>query len=84
MVKLIGRANFARTASGFSGTTTTCMRSLEELEADFINDGYYRFCDLTALAVQALEKRPAVSHSQNADMRMAIRREPKGSALSPM
>ena len=34
--------------------------ALEELKAELVNDGYYRFCDLTALAVQALEKCPAV------------------------
>ena len=46
-----------------------------------VNDGDYRFCDLTALAVQTLEKCQAV---QNAGTGMAIRREPKGSALSPV
>jgi hypothetical protein len=34
--------------------------ALEELKAELVNDGYYRFRDLTALAVQALEKCPAV------------------------
>ena len=32
--------------------------ALEELKAELVNDGYYRFCDLSALAVQALEKCP--------------------------
>lgn len=34
--------------------------ALEELKAELVYDGYYRFCDLTALAIQALEKCPAI------------------------
>lgn len=34
--------------------------ALEELKAELVYDGYYRFCDLTGLAIQALEKRPAI------------------------
>lgn len=34
--------------------------ALEELKAELVNDGYYRFCDLTALAVQAVEQCPAI------------------------
>lgn len=34
--------------------------ALEELKAELVSDGYYRFCDLTALANQALEKCPAL------------------------
>ena len=34
--------------------------ALEELKAELVNDGYYRFCDLTALAIQALDKCPSL------------------------
>ena len=34
--------------------------ALEELKAELANDGLYRFSDMTALAVQAIEKYPAV------------------------
>lgn len=42
------------------GPNTASGVALEELKAELVNDGYYRFRDLTALAVQALEKCPAV------------------------
>ena len=32
--------------------------ALEELKAELVNDGYFRFYDLTALAIQAIEKCP--------------------------
>ncbi len=35
--------------------------ALEELKAELVNNGYYRFCDLTALAYQAIEKYPALA-----------------------
>jgi len=34
--------------------------ALEELKAELVNDGYYRFCDMTALAIQAIERCPAL------------------------
>lgn len=34
--------------------------ALEELKAELVNDGYYRFCDLTTLAIQAIERYPAL------------------------
>lgn len=34
--------------------------ALEELKAELVTDGYFRFCDLTALACQAIEKYPAL------------------------
>jgi len=42
------------------GPNSASGAALEELKAELVNDGYYRFCDLTALAVQALDKCPAV------------------------
>src|SRR5690606_540354 len=42
------------------GPNTTSGAALEQLKAELVNDGYYRFCDLTSLAVQALEKFPAI------------------------
>jgi DNA helicase-2/ATP-dependent DNA helicase PcrA len=42
------------------GPNSASGAALEELKAELINDGYYRFCDLTALAVQAIEKCPAL------------------------
>ncbi len=42
------------------GPDTAPGRALEELKAELVNDGYYRFCDLTALAVQALEQCPGL------------------------
>ena len=32
--------------------------ALQELKAELVNDGYFRFCDLTALAIQAIQKCP--------------------------
>jgi len=34
--------------------------ALEELKAELVNEGYYRFSDMTALARQAIEKYPAL------------------------
>lgn len=34
--------------------------ALEELKAEIVNDGLYRFADMTALALQAIEKCPAI------------------------
>lgn len=42
------------------GPNSRSGAALEELKAELVNDGYYRFRDLTALAIQALEKCPAV------------------------
>ena len=42
------------------GPTSASGIALEELKAEMVNDGYYRFCDLTALAVQALDKSPTL------------------------
>lgn len=42
------------------GPDSASGAALEELKAELVNDGYYRFSDLTALALQALEKCPAV------------------------
>jgi DNA helicase II / ATP-dependent DNA helicase PcrA len=42
------------------GPTSPSGIALEELKAELVNDGYYRFCDLTTLAIQAVRKCPAV------------------------
>lgn len=42
------------------GPSSASGAALEELKAELVNDGYYRFRDLTALAIQALEKCPTV------------------------
>lgn len=34
--------------------------ALEQLKAELVNDGYYRFCDLTALGCQAIDKCPSL------------------------
>ncbi len=42
------------------GPNSASGAALEELKADLVNDGYYRFRDLTAIAVQAIEKSPSL------------------------
>lgn len=42
------------------GAHTDSGRELEELKAETVNDGFYRFADMTALALQALEKCPTL------------------------
>lgn len=42
------------------GPNSPSGAALEELKADLVNDGYYRFQDLTAIAIQAIEKCPAL------------------------
>jgi DNA helicase II / ATP-dependent DNA helicase PcrA len=42
------------------GPNSPSGAALEELKAELVNDGYYRFRDLTAIAVQAIEKCPAL------------------------
>jgi DNA helicase-2/ATP-dependent DNA helicase PcrA len=39
---------------------STSGAELEELKAELVNDGYYRFRDLTSMAIQAIEKCPAL------------------------
>ena len=42
------------------GPNSASGMALEELKAELVNDGYFRFCDLTALAIQAIEKCPII------------------------
>ncbi len=42
------------------GAHTNSGAELEELKAEIVNDGFYRFADMTALAHQAIEKFPAL------------------------
>jgi superfamily I DNA/RNA helicase len=42
------------------GPHTDCGAELEELKAEIVNEGFYRFADMTALAHQAMEKCPAL------------------------
>ena len=42
------------------GAQTNSGRELEELKAEIVKDGFYRFADMTALAHQAIEKCPAL------------------------
>jgi len=42
------------------GPTSNSGIALEELKAEIVNDGLYRFGDMTALALQAIEKCPAI------------------------
>lgn len=45
-----------RHRKGQHGPTTDCGRELEELKAELVNEGLFRFNDLTILASRALEK----------------------------
>ncbi len=42
------------------GPTSATGIALEELKAEIVNDGYYRYGDMLALATQALEKSPTI------------------------
>lgn len=42
------------------GAHTDSGRELEELKAEIVNDGFYRFADMTALARQAIDKYPTL------------------------
>ncbi|TAK52671.1 MAG: ATP-dependent helicase [Betaproteobacteria bacterium] len=42
------------------GARTDSGAELEELKSEIVNDGFYRFADMTALAYQAIEKYPGL------------------------
>lgn len=42
------------------GPLTKSGAELEELKAEIVNDGFYRFADMTAIALQAIDKCPAL------------------------
>lgn len=42
------------------GPQTNSGAELEELKAEIVNDGFYRFADMTAIALQAINKCPAL------------------------
>ena len=44
------------------GPNSASGQALEELKAEIINDGFYRFGDMTALAQQAVTKFPEIMH----------------------
>lgn len=43
------------------GPHTNSGAELEELKAEIVNDGFYRFADMTAIALQAINKCPGLS-----------------------
>jgi DNA helicase II / ATP-dependent DNA helicase PcrA len=49
-----------RTRNRQPGSHTDSGRELEELKAELVNSGFYRFADMTAIATQAVEKCPTL------------------------
>ena len=51
-----------RLLKGQHGPSTDCGRELEELKAELVNDGLFRFGDMTTLAFKALDAYPSLAN----------------------